>query len=101
MTKFYSLLLLSLFYLGACKTATKAYDRGDYNNAIELAIKKLQKDPSDGETKSLLQNAYRFAVDEHQDKIRILSNSTDEARYERIYNEYYYLQTEPPIYARL
>jgi tetratricopeptide (TPR) repeat protein len=92
MTKFYSLLLLSLFYLGACKTATKAYDRGDYNNAIELAIKKLQKDPSDGETKSLLQNAYRFVVDEHQDKIRILSNSTDEARYERIYTEYNYLQ---------
>ncbi len=98
MTKFYSLLLLSLFYLGACKTATKAYDRGDYNNAIELAIKKLQKDPSDGETKSLLQNAYRFAVDEHQDKIRILSNSTDEARYERIYNEYYYLQN---LYEKL
>jgi tetratricopeptide (TPR) repeat protein len=98
MTKFYSLLLLSFFYLSACKTATKAYDRGDYNNAIELAIKKLQKDPSDGETKSLLQNAYRFAVDEHQDKIRILSNSTDEARYERIYNEYNYMQN---LYEKL
>jgi hypothetical protein len=92
MTKFYSILLLALFYLGACKTATRAYDKGDYKNAIELAIKKLQKDPSNGETKALLQNAYRFAVDEHQDKIRILSNSTDEARYERIYTEYYYLQ---------
>ena len=92
MTKLYSFLLLSLLYLGACKTATKAYDKGDYNNAIELAIKKLQKDPSDGETKALLLNAYRFAVDEHQDKIRILSNSTDDLRFEKIYAEYNYLQ---------
>ena len=93
MTKLYSFLLLSLLYLGACKTATKAYDKGDYNNAIELAIKKLQKDPSDGETKALLLNAYRFAVDEHQDKIRILSNSTDDLRFEKIYAEYNYLQS--------
>lgn len=98
MTKLYSLLFVSLFYLGACKTATKAYDKGDYNNAIELAIKKLQKDPSDGETKALLQNAYRFAVDEHQDKIRILSNSTDDSRFEKIYAEYNYLQS---LYVKL
>ena len=92
MTKFYSILLLFLFYLGACKTASKAYDKGDYKNAIELAVKKLQKDPNDGETRALLQNAYRFAVDNHEDKVRILSNSGNENRYEQIYSEYRQLQ---------
>lgn len=92
MAKIYYALLLSLFYLGACKTAGKAYDKGDYNNAIELAIKKLQKDPDDGETKTLLQNAYRFAVNKHQDNIRILSNSSSNLRFEQMYNEYRQLQ---------
>ncbi len=92
MTKLYSILLLSLVYLGACKTASKAYDKGDYKNAIELAVKKLQKDPNDGETRALLQNAYRFAVENHEDKVRILSNGGNENRYEQIYIEYRQLQ---------
>jgi hypothetical protein len=92
MTKIYTI-LFSLLIVGAgCKTATKAYDKGDYTNAIELSLKKLQKDPSDGETKALLQNAYRFAVTKSEEKIRTLSNSSTESRYEQIYNEYRSLQ---------
>jgi tetratricopeptide (TPR) repeat protein len=98
MIKLYSFLLLVLCSLAACKTASKAYDQGDYANAIELAIKKLQKDPGDGETKALLKNAYRFALDTHEDKIRILNGSSDETRYEQIYFEYRTLQN---FYTRI
>jgi len=92
MTKFYSFIFLLLFYATACKTAGKAYNQGDYEKAIELAAKKLQKNPSDGETKSLAQNAYRFAVTKHQNNIRALSNSNKELRYEQIFAEYRQLQ---------
>ncbi|HVG12389.1 MAG TPA: hypothetical protein VM843_05255 [Flavisolibacter sp.] len=92
MIKFYSLLIFLLCGLVSCKTASKAYDKGDYANAIELAIKKLQKDPQDGETKALLKNAYRFALDIHEDKIRILNNSSSDTRFEQIYFEYRTLQ---------
>lgn len=98
MPKFYSLLFLLFCGLFSCKTAGKAYDKGDYANAIELAIKKLQKDPQDGETKALLKNAYKFALGIHEDKIRILTNSSSDNRFEQIYFEYRTLQN---FYTRL
>ncbi|MEO6070883.1 MAG: hypothetical protein ABIN57_04755 [Chitinophagaceae bacterium] len=92
MNKFYLLILLALFTFG-CKTASKAYDKGNYFEAIDLAIKKLQKNGNDGETKAMLKNAYHFAVADQEDKIRIISNTTDENRFERMYREYSVLQS--------
>ncbi|ANE50531.1 hypothetical protein [Flavisolibacter tropicus] len=93
MTKFYSFILFLAVAVTACKTPSKAYDKGDYKEAIELAVKRLQKDPSDGETKALVQNAYKRAVDEREDNIRMLSKNTAESRYEQIYFEYRQLQS--------
>jgi hypothetical protein len=91
MMKFYTI-IIAAFIFYSCKTASKLYDQGNYEDAVELAVKKLQKDPDDGETKALLKNAYRFAVEKHEDKVRTLSNSTSDNRYEKIYNEYRQLQ---------
>ena len=70
MKKLYFLTLLSAVLFTACKTPGKAYDKGDYNTAIELAVKGLQKNPSDGEYKSIAQNAYKQAIADHQTNIR-------------------------------
>jgi tetratricopeptide (TPR) repeat protein len=93
MNKLYFILLLFVASFTACKTATKAYDKGDYREAIELAAKRLQKDPTDGKTKSLALNAYQRAVAEREDNIRMLSKSTADNRYEQIYYEYNNLQS--------
>jgi tetratricopeptide (TPR) repeat protein len=93
MNKFYLLAFVLAVSLGACKTASKAYDKGDYREAIELAVKRLQKDPADGETKALVKNAYTQAVNQHEDNIRMLSGNTSDTRYEQIYNEYNQLQS--------
>ncbi len=93
MTKLYTLLIAcSLFLVYSCKTASKSYQKGDYSDAIERGVKKLQKDPSDYETKELVQNSYNYTVNEHEDAIRILSNSKNDNRFERIYSEYVSLQ---------
>lgn len=92
MNKFYILLLSFSLTLIACKSASKAYDEGNFTNAIELAIKKLQKNPNDGEIKALAKNAYANAVNNHQDNIRSLSNSTNDDRFGKLYNEYLQLQ---------
>ncbi|MFN2456878.1 MAG: hypothetical protein ABR502_01640 [Chitinophagaceae bacterium] len=92
MTKFYLLLLISALYITSCKTAGKAYEKGNYTEAIDLAIKKLKKNPNDGEAKALLQNAYKFAVNQHEERIRILSNSNSDTRFEKIYHQYRSLQ---------
>lgn len=92
MTKFYLLLIVSSVYLFSCKSASKSYQKGDYADAIELGVKKLQKDPYDGETKDIIQSSYNYAVNERENKIRILSNSLDDDRFGKIYNEYLHLQ---------
>ena len=61
--KLYSLFFIALCVLFfSCKTAKKMYEKGNYDEAVELAAKKLQKKPNDPATLDILQNAYRFAV---------------------------------------
>jgi hypothetical protein len=92
MTKFYLLLITASIYLFSCKSASKSYQKGDYADAIELGVKKLQKDPYDAETKEIVQSAYTYAVNERENQVRILSNSKDENRFEKIYQQYLNLQ---------
>jgi len=93
MTKLYSLAIAaSLLLLYSCKSASKSYQKGDYTDAIERGIKKLQKEPNDYETKDLVQKSYTYTVNEHEDQIRILSNSKNDNRFDRIYQEYVALQ---------
>lgn len=92
MTKFYLLLIAASAFFASCKTATKSYNKGDYTSAIELGVKKLQKDPYDAETKELIKSAYSYAVNQREEAIRTLSKSNNESRYEAILREYNELQ---------
>jgi hypothetical protein len=93
MTKLYPLLATaSLVFIISCKSASKSYQKGDYTDAIERGVKKLQKDPGDYETRDLVQKSYTYTVNEHEDQIRILTNSKNDTRYDRIYQEYVALQ---------
>src|SRR4051812_28648764 len=92
MTKFYLTFFLASLFFAGCKTASKAYDHGNYQDAIELGVKKLQKDPSDAETRDLIKSAYTYAVNQYESNIRNLSNSSSDNRYEAILKEYNRLQ---------
>lgn len=93
MTKLFSLAIAaSILFIYGCKSAGKSYQKGDYTDAIERGVKKLQKDPNDYETKNLVQKSYTYTVNEYEDQIRILSNSSNDNRYDRIYQEYAALQ---------
>jgi hypothetical protein len=93
MTKFYSIAIAaSLLFIYGCKSASKSYQKGNYTDAIERGVKKLQKDPNDYETKDLVQKSYTYTVNEYEDQIRILSNSKSDNRYDRIYQQYVALQ---------
>jgi hypothetical protein len=92
MTRFFTLLLAVIVLASSCKTASKSYQKGDYTEAIDRGIKKLQKDPDDYETKELVKNSYGYTVNEYEDQIRTLSNSKSENRFEKIYYNYTVLQ---------
>lgn len=91
--KLYALLLIIISSLAiSCKTASKLYEKGRYDDAVELASKKLQKDPNDPKLLDVLQNSYRFAVDDHESRIRNYASSNNELKWEWTYNEYVDLQ---------
>jgi len=81
-----------MILIASCKTASKSYQKGNYADAIERGVKKLQKDPYDYETRDLVQKSYNYSVADHEDQIRILSDSKSENRFEKIYQEYAELQ---------
>ncbi|HEU4861070.1 MAG TPA: hypothetical protein VFT15_14585 [Chitinophagaceae bacterium] len=93
MRKIYTLVSLIgiVLLIAGCKTAAKLYDKGNYDEAVELSVKKLQKKPDD-EMRSLLQSAYHYAVNDHETRIHQLSDNTNELKWEWIYNEYASLQ---------
>jgi hypothetical protein len=106
MTKFYFLLFSAALFLAGCQTASKAYNKGDYADAIELGIKRLQKDPADSETSALVKSAYTYAVNQYESNIRTISNSANDNRYEAMLREYSRLQDlyetiqQSPVAAR-
>src|SRR5690349_22902114 len=92
MTKLYFFAIAASLFICSCKSASKSYQKGDYTDAIERGVKKLQKDPYDYETRDLVQKSYTYTVNEHEDQIRMLTNSKSDNRYDRIYQEYVALQ---------
>jgi tetratricopeptide (TPR) repeat protein len=106
MTKLY-LIIFSLVIFAGCKSAGKSYQKGDYADAIELGIKKLQKDPNDTEIIEIVKNSYKFAVSAHENQVRILQNSRNENRFERIFQQYLQMQDlyqqihQYPVAARI
>lgn len=91
MRNFY-LLVTTFIFFAACKSASKLYERGNYNDAIDASIKKLQKDPYDQEARDVLKKSYSYAVGRHEDDIRVLSNSSSENKYDQMYQKYNQLQ---------
>lgn len=89
----YTLLFAATILTAAsCRTAKKMYEKGNYDEAVELAAKKLQKNPDDPKLLVLLQDAYQYAVTDHESRIRTSSESTNELKWEWMYNDYASLQ---------
>ncbi|MGZ5222426.1 MAG: hypothetical protein ACXWC7_20225, partial [Chitinophagaceae bacterium] len=91
MTKFYLLLIATVLFF-SCKSVSKSYNKGNYTDAVEIGVKKLQKDPNDLETRDLVKSAYVYAVNQHEENIRNFSGSNNDNRYESILKEYNKLQ---------
>jgi hypothetical protein len=77
------LLLVSITLLvSACSSGKKAYERGDYYEAVMLAIGRLRQNPDHSKSKETLRNSYPQAVDwlQNDAKNQIASNSNSKWR---------------------
>jgi len=93
MKKIYFLFFIAVItWLASCKSASKLYQKGNYDEAVQVAVKKLQKDPNDPKLRSVVQDSYRYAVTDHENRIRNYSSMDNEMKWEWMYNEYSDLQ---------
>lgn len=71
------LVVAFLFILAACSSGKKAYERGDYYDAVTKAVTRLRQNPDHNKSADILKEAYPLAVSyyESQAKNEIASNS--------------------------
>lgn len=92
-SKFYSIFILSIVTMMiGCRSALKLYQKGKYDEAVEVAAKKLQKDPGNLSLQNTIIEAYRYAVNDHESAIASYEASNNDLKWEWIYNEYASLQ---------
>jgi hypothetical protein len=91
--KLYTYFIFLAIVFTSCKNLGKIYQQGRYDEAVSLAAQKLSKKPGDAATLDILQNAYRYAVEDHERNIRNFATTTSDLRFENIYREYASLQS--------
>lgn len=92
---------IALFVAG-CSAGKKAYERGDYYEAVMQSIGRLRQNPDHNKSKETLKHSYPLAVDwlETDAKNQIASNSNNKWRnallsYEKINNMYEAIRQSP------
>ena len=87
-------LLLSicfLFFLG-CSSSKNQFEKGNYEKAVELAIKKLRKKPTNKKQLATLKAAYGYAVKVTDQKIIQYKASQERFKWDRVIIQYKRMQ---------
>lgn len=70
--------LVSLFFLQACSSGKKAYERGDYVTAVNKAVDRLRRNPDHKKSSGVLRKAYPQAVKYYTTRIRNIQASNQQ-----------------------
>ena len=79
---------VGLVLVGSCASSQKLVSKGKYSDAVDKAIKKLQKDPYDLEEQNSLFNSFDFANRDDLDKIKSLKVKRDGESLIRVFELY-------------
>lgn len=88
MLKQSSILILLLLVVSGCMSSEKLLQKGRYDKAIDKAVEKLQKDPSDEKELRVLKEAYLKANSFDNDRIEFLRQENREENWVEIYQLY-------------
>mgnify|MGYP005987251799 FL=1 len=93
MQQTYSFLLslCFLFFLG-CSSSKNQFEKGNYEKAVELAIKKLRKNPASKKQLATLKAAYDYAVKVSEQKVIQYKTSQDRFKWDKIIAQYRRMQ---------
>ncbi|MFI5171558.1 MAG: hypothetical protein ACHQFW_04165 [Chitinophagales bacterium] len=83
----YASILFTIFSSG-CKVAEKEFRKGNYDEAIDICVKKLIDNPDKSEYSLILEEAFRRANEEDLSMIKVLNTEGRPDRWEEIYHIY-------------
>ncbi len=102
MKKVIPFIFILAIIMAGCGSSKKQLERGNYDAAIDRAVKQLRRDPNDSKQMSTLMNAYKVAKDQDEERVRFLKmenrpNSWDEIYqvYQRLYDRQNLVRTIP------
>ena len=72
MKRIVSFIFILTIILSGCGSSKKQLQKGNYDAAIEKAVKQLRKDPKDVQQIDILEQSYKVANEQDNEKIRIL-----------------------------
>jgi len=78
---FFTLIII----LSGCGSSTKQLEKGNYDAAIDMAVKQLRKDPSDAKQISILDRSYNIINEQDNERIRFLKMENNPANWDEIY----------------
>lgn len=88
-TLYKTILLGSLaFTVAACATGKNAFDKGNYETALDRAVNRLQSNPNNKKAQDVLVDGYGVASDFHLKRVQQFKRSENDFKWESIYREY-------------
>lgn len=71
--------------ISGCGSAKKQLERGNYDAAIDKAVKQLRKDPRESKQIAILERSYRIANEQDNERIRFLKLEDKPSNWDEIY----------------
>lgn len=85
MKRLVSLLFVITLILSGCGSSKKQLERGNYDAAIQKAVKQLRKDPTDVKQIDILTQAYKVSNDQDNERVRFLKMEANPNSWDEIY----------------
>jgi hypothetical protein len=74
--------------LSGCGSSKKQLGKGNYDAAIQKAVKQLRKDKTDAKQKDILEQAYKVANEQDNERVRMLKMEAKANNWDQIYLVY-------------
>ena len=74
--------------LSGCGSSKKQLQKGNYDAAIQKAVKNLRKDPNDAKQINILSQAYKVSNDQDNERVRFLKMEGKPNNWDEIYLVY-------------
>lgn len=88
MKRIVSAVFILTLILSGCGSSKKQLEKGNYDAAIQKAVKSLRKDPSDVKQIDILTQAYKVSNDQDNERIRFLKMEGKPNNWDEIYLVY-------------